>query len=80
MQSAYRSLHSTETALLKVQNNVLSAINEGSAVVLLMLNISTALDPIDVFTIYTVLEVMFNFTLGSYLSDRTQSVNINASV
>ena len=36
MQSAYRSLHSTETTLLKVQNDVFSALNEDSAVVSFM--------------------------------------------
>ena len=44
MQSAYRRLHSTETALLKVQNDVLSALDDGSVVVLLMLDISAAFD------------------------------------
>ena len=47
MQSAYHSLHSTETALLKVQNDVLSALNKSSAVVLLMLDLSAAFDIID---------------------------------
>ena len=47
MQSAYRSLHSTETALLKVQNDVISALDEGSVVVLLMLDLSSAFDTID---------------------------------
>ena len=45
MQS--RSLHCTETALPKVQNDILSALNEGSAIILLMLYITAAFDTID---------------------------------
>ena len=47
MQSAYRFLNFKETALLKVQNNVHSALNEGSAVILLMLDLSPDFDTID---------------------------------
>ena len=66
MQSAYHSLHSTETALLKVQNIVLSPLNEGSAVVLLMSNRSAAFDTIAWFK--------------SYLFNKTQCVNIKNGV
>ena len=64
MKSANRSLHSTETDLLKVQNNVLSALNEGSAVVLLMLDLLHLIPLIirsccHFFTTRTVLEVTF---------------------
>ena len=48
LQSAYRVKHSTETALLKVQNYVLSSLDvEGSVVVLIMLDLSAAFDTID---------------------------------
>ena len=47
MLSTCRSLHSTETAFLKVQNDVLSALNESSAIVLLMLDLSAAFYTID---------------------------------
>ena len=39
-QSAYRRLHSTETALLKVQNDILIALDNKQAVVLLLLDLS----------------------------------------
>ena len=42
MQSVFRFLHSTETVY-----NILSALDEGSAVVLLMLDLSAGFDNID---------------------------------
>ena len=45
--SAYRERHSTETALLKVQSDILTALDSGSGAVLLMLDLSAAFDTID---------------------------------
>ena len=47
LQSAYRDKHYTETALIKVQNNILSALDAGSSTILLMLDLSAAFDIID---------------------------------
>ena len=47
IQSAYRERHSTETALLKVQSDILTALDSGTGAVLLMLNMSAAFDTID---------------------------------
>ena len=47
LQLAYRHKHSTETALIKVQNDILSALDAGSSAILLMLDISAAFDTID---------------------------------
>ena len=47
LQSAYRDKHSTETALIKVQNDILSALDAGSSEILLMLDLSAAFDTID---------------------------------
>ena len=46
LQSAYRDNHSTETALIKVQNDILSAVDTGSSAILLMLDLSAAFDTI----------------------------------
>jgi Reverse transcriptase (RNA-dependent DNA polymerase) len=46
-QSAYRSAHSTETALLKIVNNVVNRIDEGSVVALVGLDISAAFDTVN---------------------------------
>ena len=43
----YRDKHSTETALIKVQNDILSALDAGSSAILLMLDLSAAFDTID---------------------------------
>ena len=46
-QSAFRKHHSTETALLRVQNNILQAIDRKKCVMLLLLDLSAAFDTID---------------------------------
>ena len=47
MQSAYRKYHSTETAPVWVQNDILRALDNHNAVVLVLLNLSTAFDTIN---------------------------------
>ncbi|CAB4005830.1 Hypothetical predicted protein, partial [Paramuricea clavata] len=46
-QSAYKRFHSVETALLKVQNDILVAIDNHKCVVLLLLDMSAAFDTVD---------------------------------
>ena len=46
-QSAYREAHSTETALLKVQNDVLHCLGKRSSVALVLLDLRSAFDTID---------------------------------
>ena len=47
LQSAYRSDHSTETALLKICNNILSALDNKNVALLSLLDISAAFDTVD---------------------------------
>jgi hypothetical protein len=47
VQSAYRAQHSTETALLRVYNDLLLAVDDGDAVVLVLLDFSASFDTID---------------------------------
>ena len=81
-QSAYRAFHCTETALLRVQNDILSSINKKQLVSLVMLDLSAAFDTIDhqklldrLSATYRVTGVSLNW-FKSYLSDRSQSVRI----
>ena len=46
-QSAYRQLHSTETALLRLQNDILQAVDSEGGVILVPLDLSAAFDTID---------------------------------
>ena len=79
-QSAYRKCHSTETALLRVVNDLLQASDSGRVSVLSLLDLSAAFDTIDHGILITRLRTTFGCSgtvldwFTSYLSDRTQSV------
>ena len=46
-QSAYKVFHLTETALVKVHNDILRAFDNNDSVVLLLLDLSAAFDTVD---------------------------------
>ena len=85
-QSAYRKHHSTETALLKVQNDILQSLDKNNATVLVMLDLSAAFDTIDHATLINRLENLFGLAekpltwVKSYLSDRYQTVYIDGKL
>ena len=76
-QSAYRPGYSTETALLKVVNDLFLSLNKGSISVLALLDLSSAFDSIDHPILVHRLHTDFGFTdtvlqlFSSYLTDRT---------
>lgn len=82
-QSAYRHLHSTETALLRVQNDILRAVDSSGGAILVLLDLSAAFDTIDHEKLLQILESSFGITgqalewFRSYLTDRTQRVVID---
>ena len=82
MQSAYKSDHSTETALLKVQSDILQAMDDSKVVVLVLLDLSAAFDTIDHKIMLERLQNSSRVTgsaldwFRSYLSERTQKVQI----
>ena len=61
-QSAFRKYHSTETALLKVQNDILLSMDRQEVCFLVLLDLSSAFDTIDHKTIIDVLEYQFGVT------------------
>ena len=46
-QSAYKCYHSSETALVRVHNDILKAVDDNSSVILLLLDLSAAFDTVD---------------------------------
>ena len=81
-QSAYRKNYSTETALLKVQNDILMSMDKQEVILLVLLDLSSAFDTIDHKLMLDTLEFDFGVTgkallwLKSFLSDRKQRVHI----
>ena len=81
-QSAYKKGDSTETALTRIHNDILSAINDGECVILVLLDLSAAFDTVDHDILITRLKHRFGITgkalgwIQSYLSERTQFVKI----
>ena len=82
-QSAYKQFHSTETALLRVQNDLLKAVDESGGAILVLLDLSAAFDTIDHEKLLALLKSSFGVEesalewIRSYLSGRKQSVLIN---
>ena len=80
-QSAYRELHSTETALCRIHNDLVANVCSGKASLLLLLDLSAAFDTIDHGLL---LDDLFSFgvrgdallLLRSYLQDRFQQVAV----
>ena len=82
MQSAYRSGHSIETALLRVHSDIVSAIDKERGVFLILLDLSAPFDTVD----HTILLSFLKDYIGidgpalklfeTYLTNRTQCVFI----
>lgn len=82
-QSAYKPNHSTETALLKVKNDILMNMNDQHVTLLVLLDLSAAFDTVH----HDILIARLKNDLGiegdalswliSYLSDRSQRISIN---
>ncbi|PFX29818.1 hypothetical protein AWC38_SpisGene5450 [Stylophora pistillata] len=85
-QSAYRQNHSTETALLKVTNDILLNMNNQCVTLLILLDLSAAFDTINHDTMLRRLEYSFGIQgkafscFASCLSGRTQRIMIKESL
>ena len=82
-QSAYKSGHSTETTLLRVQNDVLQEMDKGNVTALTLLDMSAAFDTIDHNLILERLSTRYGFGdmalkwFRSYLTFRVQKVKVH---
>ncbi len=82
-QSAYRSRHSTETALLRVKNDIMLELDNNRAVLLVLLDLSSAFDTVDHSVLYDRMQNTFNISgtvlnwIRSYLTNRTFKVLID---
>ena len=84
-QSAYKLMHSTETALLRVKHDIASSLDRNNAVLFVMLDLSAAFDTIDQDQLLCLLHEEYGITgkalswFRTYLDDRTQRVQIETS-
>ena len=82
-QSAYRKGHSTETALVRVVNDILLSLDQGDVSILTLLDLSSAFDTIDQTILLHILQTQFYISgaalswFESYLISRNQSVMID---
>ena len=82
-QSSYRPFHSTETALLKVQSDILSNMDNQEVTLLVLLDLSAAFDTIDRRIMLEILRSDFGVCgdalewFRSYLSERKQHVIVD---
>ena len=85
-QSAYKTMHSTETLLAKIHNDIMRNGNNGKLTMLVLLDLSAAFDTIDHETLLTRLENTYGIKgtalkwFRSYLTSRTQSVIIDDTI
>lgn len=85
LQSAYRGAHSTETALVKVVDDLLTSIDAGSVVALVGLDISAAFDTVNHSVLLDRLDREFGIAdlplkwIASYLAGRSVRVRVGKS-
>ena len=86
LQSAYTAHHSTETALVKVSNDILLSLDRGICVYLVLLDLSAAFDTIDHSVFIQRLTEDYGISgsvtdwMKSYLTNRHQQITINGQL
>ena len=82
-QSAYKQLHNCETALIKIVNDTLWAMEHKNITILVIMDLSAAFDTVDHNVLLEVLHKCFGIEgmalewFCNYLSSRFFKVNIN---
>ena len=85
LQIAYRPGHSTETAMLKIKNDIDVTLDQGDGVLLVLLDLSAAFDTIDDKIMLSRLKSYCGITgnalkwLKLYMENRTQTVLVKGS-
>lgn len=85
-QSAYKNRHSTETALIKVKDDITRALDRNHAVFLIMLDLSAAFDTIDHEILFDQFEHVYGVKgtalqwFKSYMTGRSFKVSINGEM
>ena len=85
LQSAYKTGHSTETALTKVHNDLLRSVDQHGAAILILLDLSAAFDTMDKSVLLARMQSVLGIDgsvgkwFASYLTNRTQAVKIMES-
>ena len=86
VQSAYKHFNSTETALLKIHNDIICNVGNGKIIALTLLDLPAVFDTIDHSTILERLHGHFGIFgtvvqwFKSYISNRQQRVHIDGSL
>ena len=85
-QSAYRQHYSTETALVKMHNDIVIAIDRGNVGALVLLDLSAAFDTVDHKILIDILQRRFGIVgnalnwMASYLDSRSQQVSFGSKM
>ena len=85
-QSSYRKNYSTETALLRVKNDILLNMNKQHVTLLVLLDLSEAFDTVDHNVLLSLLHSKFGISgtalewLPSYLNGRSQHVMVQGNL
>jgi hypothetical protein len=85
MQSAYRTNYSTETVLVRLHNDIVTAIDHGEVGGLILLDLSAAFDTVDHTIMADVLRERFGIQgsaldwMISYLENRTQVIAVGSN-
>ena len=78
-------LHSTETAVLKVYNDIILALDSGFITALLLLDVSSGFDCVDHSILLEVLKLQFGITasalrwIGNFLTNRSHLVRLGTN-